>query len=207
MKSNILQIAATKAAQLIAIFILSTSVSMAAAVYTYIGNYYNSLRVDQLNTDNIYDTSMRMELSFTTDTLLTNVDGNVTSLVTSFSIFDGIYVITEDNADLNISINSDNSGNILQWSLFALPPLPTNVGDTRTSIMSSYIINGSDIDNTITSICVSETFGSCVFHNFEANTVFNHGTWSVSAVPIPPALYLFGSGLLGLVGMARRKKA
>jgi hypothetical protein len=28
-----------------------------------------------------------------------------------------------------------------------------------------------------------------------------------SAVPIPPALWLFGSGLLGLVGVARRKKA
>ena len=26
-------------------------------------------------------------------------------------------------------------------------------------------------------------------------------------IPIPPALYLFGSGLLGLIGMARRKKA
>jgi hypothetical protein len=29
----------------------------------------------------------------------------------------------------------------------------------------------------------------------------------VSAVPIPPALWLFGSGLLGLIGIARRKKA
>jgi len=29
----------------------------------------------------------------------------------------------------------------------------------------------------------------------------------VAAVPIPPALWLFGSGLLGLVGIARRKKA
>lgn len=28
-----------------------------------------------------------------------------------------------------------------------------------------------------------------------------------SAVPLPPALWLFGSGLLGLVGVARRKKA
>jgi hypothetical protein len=28
-----------------------------------------------------------------------------------------------------------------------------------------------------------------------------------SVVPVPPALWLFGSGLLGLVGMARRKKA
>jgi len=31
--------------------------------------------------------------------------------------------------------------------------------------------------------------------------------FSITAVPIPPALWLFGSGLLGLVGMARRKKA
>jgi hypothetical protein len=30
---------------------------------------------------------------------------------------------------------------------------------------------------------------------------------NISSVPIPPALWLFGSGLLGLAGMARRKKA
>jgi hypothetical protein len=30
---------------------------------------------------------------------------------------------------------------------------------------------------------------------------------NVSPVPLPPALYLFGSGLIGLVGMARRKAA
>lgn len=30
---------------------------------------------------------------------------------------------------------------------------------------------------------------------------------SLSQIPIPPALYLFGSGMLGLVGIARRRKA
>ena len=30
-------------------------------------------------------------------------------------------------------------------------------------------------------------------------------TYSVSAVPVPPAAWLFGSGLVGLVGVARRK--
>lgn len=30
---------------------------------------------------------------------------------------------------------------------------------------------------------------------------------NISAVPIPPALYLFGSGLLGLIGLAKRKRA
>ena len=30
---------------------------------------------------------------------------------------------------------------------------------------------------------------------------------SYSSVPIPPAVWLFGTGLLGLIGVARRKKA
>ena len=34
-----------------------------------------------------------------------------------------------------------------------------------------------------------------------------YATWEVSAVPIPAAVWLFGSGLLGLIGVARRKKA
>jgi len=39
----------------------------------------------------------------------------------------------------------------------------------------------------------------------KANVV--HAVWTVSPVPIPPAVWLFGSGLLGLIGVARRKKA
>ena len=37
-------------------------------------------------------------------------------------------------------------------------------------------------------------------------TYVNFDNIVVSTVPIPPAIWLFGSGLLGLVGMARRKK-
>jgi len=32
-------------------------------------------------------------------------------------------------------------------------------------------------------------------------------TWSVSAVPVPSAVWLFGSGLIGLIGIARKKKS
>jgi hypothetical protein len=38
--------------------------------------------------------------------------------------------------------------------------------------------------------------------NFRAD-----GRSSVAAVPVPAAVLLFGSGLLGLVGVARRKTA
>jgi hypothetical protein len=33
------------------------------------------------------------------------------------------------------------------------------------------------------------------------------GFYTVTAVPVPAAIWLFGSGLLGLIGIARRKKA
>ena len=36
---------------------------------------------------------------------------------------------------------------------------------------------------------------------------FYHAEGVISAVPVPAAVWLFGSGLLGLVGVARRKKA
>ena len=36
---------------------------------------------------------------------------------------------------------------------------------------------------------------------------FTINTLSISAVPIPSAVWLFGSGLLSLIGVARRKKA
>jgi hypothetical protein len=39
-----------------------------------------------------------------------------------------------------------------------------------------------------------------------ARTDFAAG-FTLSTVPVPPALWLFGSGLLGLIGVARRKKA
>lgn len=44
------------------------------------------------------------------------------------------------------------------------------------------------------------------FPGFSANFDFTT-TEAPSAVPVPAAVWLFGSGLLGLVGVARRKKA
>ena len=44
------------------------------------------------------------------------------------------------------------------------------------------------------------------FGGFEANFNLNGITPQVSAVPVPAAAWLLGSGLLGLAGVARRKK-
>jgi hypothetical protein len=43
--------------------------------------------------------------------------------------------------------------------------------------------------------------------NFNAVTgvIYEGATINVGAVPVPPAVWLFGSGLIGLVGIARRR--
>lgn len=47
------------------------------------------------------------------------------------------------------------------------------------------------------------------FDGFDSNGLAINGTWNstvtLSPVPVPAAVWLFGSGLLGLVGVARRR--
>jgi len=57
-------------------------------------------------------------------------------------------------------------------------------------------------------IDLNTSFYECCGNGFNDHN-FISGSISpvVSTVPIPAAVWLFGSGLLGLVGVARRKKA
>lgn len=50
--------------------------------------------------------------------------------------------------------------------------------------------------------------GQLLLFNFDSNTGDNSGqiVANISAVPVPPALALLGTGLLGLGGLARKKK-
>jgi hypothetical protein len=64
----------------------------------------------------------------------------------------------------------------------------------------------------MTSLFLSKPDGSFVFSTIDTNVtamLATNGTLSIatSAVPVPAAVWLFGSGLAGLVGVARRKHA
>jgi len=79
-------------------------------------------------------------------------------------------------------------------------------GDSTASALTnvdlSNILNPSLYDIEFFSIAIGVGGGVTT-----AGLSFSVDSISVSAVPIPPAVWLFGSGMLGLVGMARRKKA
>lgn len=50
------------------------------------------------------------------------------------------------------------------------------------------------------------TYSTNVIFGGFSETIFVTQAQRISSVPIPPAILLFGSGLLGLIGIARRKK-
>ena len=73
-------------------------------------------------------------------------------------------------------------------------------------------VDGNDIQTIgfgwtgITSVIMSVNDASgCIIDTCRHNALIDNV--QLSSVPIPPAIWLFGSGLLGLIGISRRKKA
>jgi len=73
---------------------------------------------------------------------------------------------------------------------------------TLDNIFGMETFHFGDTFNDVTRIWWNQT---PEWHQFD-NIVFEDVTVTASAVPVPAAVWLFGSGLLGLVGFARRKK-
>ena len=73
--------------------------------------------------------------------------------------------------------------------------------------VSGTLSSSVDISNTalISAIVVKDNVGNIM--PFQLFTESNAPIFSeLVAVPVPPAIWLFGSGLLGLIGIARREK-
>jgi len=65
-------------------------------------------------------------------------------------------------------------------------------------------INFDDPDDPYPAITFADTFIGTAFDPDQLDMGFNY---SITAIPVPAAFWLFGSGLLGLIGISRRKKA
>lgn len=74
-----------------------------------------------------------------------------------------------------------------------------------TALVSDWI-SGANTLQFVAMTGNNDTSGNDFLHGFANNTEAPGSTYlTVSAVPVPAAVWLFGSGLLGLVGVARRK--
>ncbi len=103
----------------------------------------------------------------------------------------------------------DFSGWNVTWNGIASIPMggdtanfaaDTGLATITCSIASCSVSSTFTLDYSGHTECDGTVGGSCgVLYSL-------HLEGQVSAVPVPAAIWLFGSGLLGLVGMARRKK-
>ncbi|MDH5473491.1 MAG: VPLPA-CTERM sorting domain-containing protein [Gammaproteobacteria bacterium] len=76
-------------------------------------------------------------------------------------------------------------------------------GETGSSVLA---FSFDFFANAGTSLLISGSYTDANF--LDASMISSTlGSVAVSAVPVPAAVWLFGSGLIGLIGFARRKKA
>lgn len=92
------------------------------------------------------------------------------------------------------------------------PPTPFNFGPGEDSYVLLFNWNGSlpasGTHSGLVGLVLCETGGfDCVnTGGYQIAAVIGNITTSVPAVPIPAAIWLFGSGLVGLTGFSRRKR-
>jgi len=76
----------------------------------------------------------------------------------------------------------------------------TFVGDSATDLR----VKGFSVEVTPSSTITGGTTETTAKRDIDFDNI-SYAVWEVSAVPVPAAVWLFGSGLIGLVGLARRK--
>ena len=75
-----------------------------------------------------------------------------------------------------------------------------------SNVAGKHALGGLDEQQSLFEVPdANEHYFSAVWPDTAINTRVGHALVRATVVPLPPALILFGSGLLGLIGMARRK--
>ena len=154
----------------------------ASVVYQYTGNNFNSF-----SSPTSYDSSMMVRITLELpSTLAPNFNSAVSPI--NFSFEDGNQIIDSTNATSTLfNFETDATGNILSWSVAAA------IDSEFKAIHSLKHFSNSN---------AGEDFGGISQADWGA--IGNiPGAWSV--VPIPAAFYLFGSGLLCMVSIARKR--
>lgn len=185
--------------------VLSVNASAAVIDFNTVDSYTSSGRIDRIG-----DITFSRDLySFPDGLELYNDNGNnlaynyygengeflsFDSAVTLQSMdFSGVFLTLPQASQLVIKL-LDSSDTLL--SSLNLPP----------SSFQTLVFNQSNVSK----IMIDFSGGNYGFYGddrYHAWYAIDNITYDISAVPVPAAVWLFGSGLLSLIGVTRRKKA
>jgi hypothetical protein len=182
---------------------LLASGAQAATTYQYVGNNFDTI-TDNDPPTGTYTTAMRVTGSFTVSAPLATMGlTDIRASVLSYSFSDGRGTYTESNSSIDeFDVAIDGSGQITNWQVLFDGPRGTNVGEQFPFFVGTENITMGVVED-------SGFFGECTGAAAGCDAVFDSavigalpGTWSV--VPLPAAVWLFGSAL-GLLGWMKRR--
>lgn len=121
----------------------------------------------------------------------------------------------------SITIGGDDKGNFNRGSAEAYDVFAKGFNNTNAyryklnfnldAAQTTAFMNNSnvvvDFADGVVALCGWWNYGNCIADEDDAPYAQVDYTYEVSSVPVPAAVWLFGSALLGLAGVARRKKA
>ena len=181
----------------------------ATTVYSYEGNTFNSF-----SGGGPWDATDKITASLTMSSALGANLVNEYVIPVSWSVSDGVQTITEATGNANqIRFSTNELGEITEWFAFFgenASPGPSE-GDVRHEITTEFsVFYDLAADSVLRRVYASGGWVDDEYASlFSYSPATTQGVWTATstAVPVPAAVWLFGSGLIGLVGMARRKKA
>jgi len=191
------------------VFCLISQAAHAVAVYTYQGNDFDTF-FDNTEISGSFIEGQSISVTLTFASPLLNAPFDYQNPLT-YSISDGINTMdnTSNPEKALFQFSTNASGEITSWDFIVVEKLLSStgwsIGDTSRQMLTNSTM---PVDEAVNYQCET-LFDSdrCAAAPVDmANIVGSPGLWTLTAVPVPGAVWLFGSGLLGLVGVARRMK-
>lgn len=105
-----------------------------------------------------------------------------------------------------LQLQTDALGNIVQWNLNITAPNPLQLGLVNITSQIEFSAQYGMYVGESASLCYQIiTSSSCYSDVVGRLTGAPVPSWRLAEVPVPAAAWLFGSGLLGLIGVTKRK--
>jgi hypothetical protein len=140
-----------------------------------------------------------------------NIDLSANTLVAMFNVDDlggmNNAVILSSDYESSVAVFSSSTGDFAVDVKDVPPPSTGTTYDTMTLLGSDNFILGLSTDsgdNWVADTGYTDKSGGFYDVHFANGDILQV---DVQVVPVPPAVWLFGSGLIGLVGIARRKNS